>query len=349
MGGAPAAGAGTLAAGGASGSPTSPPDLAGGAGGAATPDASVDGGTCAAQNGTAAKASFLGDWSPGTYPDDFASAAAGKYLVLKGLPNQNNTDREYAVHVPPGYDKGAPLPALFCLHAFSMNARSFCDTMAGWLSKADKEKFILIMPNGYMNSFNIGPGCGAALLPVFTAGIDDVGFVRALLEDVGKHVNIDLGRVYAAGFSNGSSLAWRLACEASDIFTAVVPVAAAMCIDECKPTHKVSMLDVYGTSDALNSAETHASGMAALTEHNGCSTNTMPAALPMSAGANTCLTQTGCSSGACSAIEVTQCVVQNGSHCWFGDISSADCAAGEADSENFMTNLSWEFLKRFSR
>jgi len=313
--------------------------------GAATPDASA----CAVRAGSAANAGFLGDWAPGTYPDDFRSDAAGKYLTLNDLPNQAGLDREYAVHVPVGYDKGTALPALFCLHAFSMNARSFCDTMANWLTKADKEKFILIMPNGFQNSWNIGEGCGAALLPVHTMGIDDVAFVRALLDEVGKHVNIDAGRVYATGFSNGSSLAWRLACDAADIFTAVVPVAAGSCLASCKPSEKVSVLDVYGTSDALNPTPDLPASMAAIQAANGCDPSTLPAALPMSTGANKCLTSTGCASSECSAVEVTQCIVENGSHCWFGDISTADCEAGKADGEHAMTNLAWEFLKRFSR
>jgi polyhydroxybutyrate depolymerase len=258
-------------------------------------------------------------------------------------------DREYAVHVPLGYDKATPLPALFCLHAFSMNALSFCEDMAGWPAKADKENFIVIMPNGYQNSWNIGEDCGAGLLPVHTQGIDDVGFVRALLDEVGKHVNIDLGRVYATGFSNGSSLAWRLACDASDIIAAVVPVAAGSCLKSCKPSTPVSVLDVYGAADSFNPTVDIASSMAAVQAVSGCSSSTMPAQLPMSIGANNCLTSTDCSAGECSAIEVTQCIVDNGSHCWYGDISSASCDAGSADGPHNMTNLAWEFLKRFSR
>ena len=325
------------------------PDAGGLDAAVATPDASVDAGVCAMPAGTAAESGFLGDWAPGTYPSNFRGATAGNYLTLTGLPNQAGMAREYAVHVPAGYDKGTPLPALFCLHAALMNARSFCDNMAGWLAKADKENFILIMPNGYMNTFNIGPLCGAALLPAFTAGLDDVGFVRALLEQVGTHVNIDLGRVYAAGFSNGSALAWRLACDASDIFAAVAPISAGPCLETCKPSHKVSVLDIYGGADALNPTEGLARATAAVRAVNGCSMTTMPAAVPKPTGSNACLTSTGCTPDACSPVEVTECVVRNGGHCWYGNISTADCGPGAADSEFFATNLVWEFLKRFSR
>jgi polyhydroxybutyrate depolymerase len=323
----------------------------GGTVGASTPssDASVDVSACEARTGTADAAGFVGDWTPGTYPEDFTSEANGKYLTLDGLPNQAGLDREYAVHVPLDYDKGTPLPALFCLHAFSMNARSFCVDMAGWPAKADKEKLVVIMPNGYQNSWNIGEGCGAAFLPVHTEGIDDVGFVRALLTEVGKHVNIDVGRVYATGFSNGSSLAWRLACDAADIFTAVVPVAAGSCLGMCKPSQKVSVLDVYGSADSFNPTPDLPASMSAIQMVSGCSANLMPAALPMSTGAASCLTAPGCSSSECSPVEVTQCIVENGNHCWFGDISTADCGAGAAENDFFMTNLAWKFLERLSR
>ena len=271
---APAAG---TDAGGASGPGPAPRDAAADAegsdaGAATTMDASVDAGACATRAGTAGKAGFLGDWQPGTYPPDFESGTGGNYLTISGLPNQGGMDRQYAVHVPVGYDKGVPLPALFCLHAFSMNALSFCETMAGWPAKADKETFILIMPNGYQNSWNIGDGCGASLLPALGyTQIDDVGFMRALLEEVGKHVNIDIGRVYAAGFSDGSALAWRLACEASDIFTAVVPVAAGSCLGMCNPTNKVSVLDIYGGADSFNPTQDLASSTAAIRAVGGCS------------------------------------------------------------------------------
>jgi polyhydroxybutyrate depolymerase len=56
------------------------------------------------------------------------------------------------------------------------------------------------MPNGYMNSWNAGTCCGSAV----SAGLDDVALLPAIFTEVGRHVNIDLGRVYATGLSNGA-------------------------------------------------------------------------------------------------------------------------------------------------
>jgi len=160
---------------------------------------------------------------------------------------------------------------------------------------------------------------------------------------------MDLSRVYATGFSNGAALSWRLVCEASDIFTAVAPVAGNICVETCEPTHKVSMLDIHGTADILSPLDGHEYSNEVLTTAYGCSTPPQPASDPTSAGASTCQTWTGCSSE-CFDVEVTECTVQGGSHCWFGDISTANCGRPpSADSDLYATNLAWAFLSRFSR
>jgi polyhydroxybutyrate depolymerase len=51
--------------------------------------------------------------------------------------------------------------------------------------------------------------------------VDDVGYLRALLADIGRRIDVDPKRVYATGFSNGAALAHRLACDAADLFAAV--------------------------------------------------------------------------------------------------------------------------------
>ena len=133
--------------------------------------------------------------------------------------------RQYAVHVPTGYSTNTPVPALFCIHGLAQNPVMFClDTGVAWPTKADQEGFVVIMPNGYMNSWNAGTCCGGAV----SAGLDDVALMRAIFAEVGKHVNIDLRRVYATGLSNGAYMSYRLACEASDLFVAVAPSAGAI-------------------------------------------------------------------------------------------------------------------------
>jgi polyhydroxybutyrate depolymerase len=272
--------------------------------------------------------------------------------------------RQYAVHVPTGYNQNTPVPALFCLHGLEQTAVMFClDTGVAWPTKGDQEGFVVIMPNGYMNSWNGGTCCGAAA----SSGLDDVSLMRAIFAEVGTHVNIDLGRVYATGLSNGAYMSYRLACEASDLFVAVAPSAGAIGtaaigggtqttsdLATCSPTNKVSVLDIHGTSDPLISYSLQAPSLAIVQASNGCSTTTMPATVPPSGGDTTCVSFAGCPT--CPNVEVTGCSIMGGGHCWFG---SSDCGTGGGaigtavvgNNSNFMENTEqiWNFFSELSR
>ena len=52
----------------------------------------------------------------------------------------------------------------------------------GWNEKADKEGFLVAYPNGTgaIQTWNAMHGCGSA----FKSSVDDVGFVKALIEDL---------------------------------------------------------------------------------------------------------------------------------------------------------------------
>jgi polyhydroxybutyrate depolymerase len=80
------------------------------------------------------------------------------------------------------------------------------------------------------------------------AGLDDVGFLLAVLDHIGSEVEIDARRVYATGISNGGMMAYRLGCEAGDRVAAIAPVAATVTVD-CTPSAPVSLLHIHGLAD----------------------------------------------------------------------------------------------------
>src|SRR3972149_6035846 len=94
---------------------------------------------------------------------------------------------------------------------------------------------------------NGGHCCGEAA----KNNVDDVGFVRALIDELATLINIDPGRVYATGFSNGAIMVYRLACELSDRIAAIGPVAATQILDDqeaCHPGRSVPGLHFTGTA-----------------------------------------------------------------------------------------------------
>ena len=90
--------------------------------------------------------------------------------------------------------------------------------------------------------------------PEIAAGIDDVGFIRAMIADAGARAGIDRRRVFAVGASNGGLMSYRLACEGGDLVRAIAAVIANMSealIAHCRPTAAVSVLMMPGTADLL--------------------------------------------------------------------------------------------------
>ena len=327
---------------------------------------STDASCSANPTSSASTAGYLGDWSAGDYPSNLDG---GNYLTISGVMGQMGNTRQYAVHVPVGYGKDKPVPAVFCIHGLGQTAVMFCtDTGVAWPTKADEEGFVVIMPNGYQNSWNGGTCCGGAA----QAKLDDVALMRAIFAEVGKHVNIDLRRVYSTGLSNGAFLSYRLACEASDLVVAIAPNSGAIGTaaigggistlttggttdwTTCTPGQKVSILDIHGTSDPLIPYSDQAPSLAVFQASNGCSTTTMSATVAPSGGDTTCVSFGGCP--ACPNVNVTGCSIQGGGHCWFG---SSDCGTGGGaigtaivgNNSNFMksTDAIWAFFSQVSR
>lgn len=296
-----------------------------------------------------------GDWEAGDYPPDLV---AESYLEIAGLPNQAGLTRQYKVHVPPTYDPTQPTPLVYCLHGLSQTPVMFCINGAKMVDTSDQEGFILVMPKGDENSWNGGSCCGGAA----AKGLDEVGFMRAIFDEVSSHLNVDLDRVFATGLSNGGYMSYRLACEAADLFAAVAPAAGLIGLPDvygtnpadsdlvdCQPSRPIPIFDTHGDADGIVPFMSKADTLEVVRGFDGCSASTVPATDPVSAGDTTCVTYEGCDAD----VEVTACTVAGGGHCWFG---SEDCGTGGgaigaavvgAGSDTLRNNEAvWRFFER---
>ena len=173
--------------------------------------------------------------------------------------------RHYVVHVPPGYDGKTPVPVVIMFHGGGGKARGAMQE-TGWSAKADKENFLAVYPEGVprdptrRGSFVANPqswndGSARSILAAAQQNIDDVGFVNAMLDDLGTKFRIDPRRLYATGFSNGASMAFRAGRELSARLAAIAPVAGSDWLDEPRPARPLSLLYLTGTEDPLNPIE----------------------------------------------------------------------------------------------
>lgn len=157
--------------------------------------------------------------------------------------------RRATVHVPPGAANGAGRPVVLVFHGgFGTPAEVARHT--GFDDLADTHGFLAVYPEGYRRSWADGRGT----TPASIAGVDDVAFVRVLLDRLAVDERIDPNRVFATGISNGGHFAQTLACELSDRIAAIAPVAGSLPTNlaaTCLPPQPVSVVAFHGTDDTF--------------------------------------------------------------------------------------------------
>ena len=168
-------------------------------------------------------------------------------------------ERTYFLHIPAGLNSQQSVPLVFAFHGYQENG-NYARNYTGLDSIADANGFIVVYPDGSGSSGSFswnGSGCcGYAILN----NVDEPAFVRSIIADVETIVSVDPKRIYAAGFSNGALLSYRLACEMSDTFAAVAPVGGVLMYTPCQPAQSVSLLHVHGMSDQVVPFEGGGSG-----------------------------------------------------------------------------------------
>ena len=174
-----------------------------------------------------------------------ALVAAVSVQTISSSMEYDGVTRTYTLVVPSDARenaRGAPLVVV--LHGYGGTGSGSIDRY-GFVAAAERIGAIVVAPNGVRRAWNDGRQQDVA-------NVDDVGFVTALVGMLRARYHIDASRIGAAGMSNGAIFAQRLACERSDLFTAVVSVAGSMPAQlACAPSRAVSVMLVAGTRDPL--------------------------------------------------------------------------------------------------
>jgi polyhydroxybutyrate depolymerase len=176
------------------------------------------------------------------------SACAEPAFQSRSLPRDGET-RTWSEIIPPACTAvSARCPLVVALHGGGgrTGGAQFASG-TGLADEAAARSYILLAPDALGDNWNDGR-------PEMAAGIDDVGFIRAMIADVRTRAGVDPARIFATGASNGGLMSYRLACESGGLFRAVAPVIANMgewLIGHCSPVAPVSLLMMPGTADPL--------------------------------------------------------------------------------------------------
>jgi polyhydroxybutyrate depolymerase len=168
---------------------------------------------------------------------------------IESLQHDDHT-RTFLVHLPPSYDGTRPVPLLLALHPSGSNGRQM-QRISGFDAVADQVGFIVVYPDGLRGFWDYGTG-----LPEYKYddAIDDAAFLSTLIDQLTTEFTIDPERIYAAGYSNGAHMAYRLACVLPDKITAIASVAGSVTdfvADACTSTEPVSVLMIHGKADTV--------------------------------------------------------------------------------------------------
>ncbi|HOD13924.1 MAG TPA: PHB depolymerase family esterase [Spirochaetota bacterium] len=179
------------------------------------------------------------------------ASRGGRGLITLRLEHGGRT-RECLVHVPSGAPSGLR-PLLFVLHGGSGTARGMIGLTGNRFNElADSAGFYAVYPSGLGKSWNDlrDDASGYA----HREGIDDTGFIAALIDRLAADYPVDANRVFATGISNGGFMCYRLACELSGKIRAVAAVAATNPVGlngRCRPQRGVSVMIINGTDDPI--------------------------------------------------------------------------------------------------
>jgi polyhydroxybutyrate depolymerase len=158
-----------------------------------------------------------------------------------------------SVFLPAGHDPDEPVSLLLVLHGY---ASSGAEMEAGfdWQTPADLHGLAYLFPEGTVDPLGARFWNGTdACCDFLGSGVDDVAYLRALIEAVQAELLVDPRRVHVFGHSAGGFMAHRFACDAPDVVASVASSAGMSWLDPtaCVPSEPVHVLEIHGELDPL--------------------------------------------------------------------------------------------------
>jgi polyhydroxybutyrate depolymerase len=178
---------------------------------------------------------------------DFFSGQVLDFAAEINADVAGDEPRGYNLYVPPSYDASEAAPVIIALHGRPSNGYGMA-ALTDFNPVADEEGFIAVYPHGVAEEWNYTRGNDS----YSSNGMDDVQFLRWLVDDLSQDLNIDRSRVYVTGFSNGGFMTQRVACEAADDFAGFAIIGATLFPDFltlCDGAPARPMLIIHGTAD----------------------------------------------------------------------------------------------------
>jgi len=190
----------------------------------------------------------------------FLAALGASFFVQQGFAKDNGpyiigpTDRPARLSLPDLVeDTEAGLPLVVFLHGYGGNSENM-DNFLGLSRQQNQLGYALLLADGLVDTsgrqfWNATDFC----CDFGNTKIDDSSYLRELIEIALRDFPVDPKRVMVWGYSNGGFMAYRMACDHSDLISGIVSIAGAMFLDpnQCQAEYPVSVLHIHGTNDQV--------------------------------------------------------------------------------------------------
>lgn len=244
---------------------------------------------------------------PGVTPRD-EGPAPGSTDARQYFTNVWGKNRRYLVDLPANYNPTRAYPVLIGYSGRRQSAERFRGFSAFQHTPAARDA-IRVYPQAW------GQAWEGASYSTVRAG-EDIAFTNRILDELQGRFNVDRSRVYAAGLSNGGTMAALVACKLPHRFRAVAIVSGLYFTPVTQGCRRepVAVKLMHGTLDGFSQFGGVSTGgvylpvrnvLGTYIRRNGCAPNAPAAPIP-----NGTRTRYACSRAA------TQLVLTNKGHSW---------------------------------
>lgn len=180
--------------------------------------------------------------------NDFNQGNDSLAMQIEAVDYATLGNREYIYYHASSALPNCPL-VLVC-HGYGGTAQGIMN-YSEFNALAEEFGFAVCYPQGTLDGSNT---------PFFNVGydfqnnetVDDVAFVEDLVASLQAVNSLSGEDVFCTGMSNGGDFSYMLACQASETFKGVAPIAGMIMqdiMDSCNPVNEVSILEIHGTQD----------------------------------------------------------------------------------------------------
>ena len=158
-----------------------------------------------------------------------------------------NVDRPASLFLPLNYSAEKAVPLLINLHGYS--GKSERHSSYTYLQMVAKERGVAyVAPDGTEDSLqNQFWNASTACCNFNEIAINDVAYLKTLIDEASEKVSIDPARIYLFGHSNGHFMSYKFACSTQGVVAAVAGLAGAL--DNSCDAPPTNVLHIHGTAD----------------------------------------------------------------------------------------------------